>query len=626
MPRECTNSESSFSTCAYKLRFIWVKVWLAILLPKDNRRLIITGPELAINLIKEMITTSLPDEQRSEQLRTAYQRLWKQNEYPNHKRSRVHLFRLVLCSKQNLNYKALTQALRVSSGDDDPDHDIITEAVVKSLGDDFLIEESTEPSRRPITRENLAGQVLFVHDSAKAFISQMKDKDVDSTCQSSALAFEAKTNHLYMAKLYITVASQPEHPLWRDSGIDFSKRATRTKSRLYRVQKSESLLELSRISHSSPPPPKEKPSRIVAENIPLGVWLDTITAGLDRIHPGRTRFLSYIATTGLWHCERAVAKTSIFDAIWMEVFSKVARPNNLAFLVASRYKNSTYQWRPYSLFTYQGNNIEPLHASMVARLDIIGHDDFSDLELENLKQSSSHWSDREHRLASLLQADTAISHAIRDQANVLCIACRRGHETTVNFLLSGTYHLRGPEAVLDLLMTPGSGDALSSNFAIVYTLRVSDTTILEILLKFEMAMKQVIEEKHIGETLKAPPKQQWLLNLSGIPCFLAALYISELGEDYLCHLIDIYPPHDVNMQDHAKRTPLHYAATHGYLRLVHKLVKDCGARTDIKDKDGDTALDDARREEQHACIEYLESVDLSEGFSCFRKFTHFEPA
>jgi hypothetical protein len=67
--------------------------------------------------LKEIETNLLPKEDPSMQLRTAYQRLWKENEYRDDKKSRIHLFRIVLCSHRSLSYTALTEALRVSSED-----------------------------------------------------------------------------------------------------------------------------------------------------------------------------------------------------------------------------------------------------------------------------------------------------------------------------------------------------------------------------------------------------------------------------------------------------------------------------------------------------------------------------
>jgi ankyrin repeat protein len=546
---------------------VWVRIWLDILLPHLNPLHIITGRKRAEELLKEMRETSLPAAQRDKQLQTAYQRLWERNENPSLIKTRTHLFRLVLCSFSNHGIAELTQALQVSSGDDDLDHEAITEAIVRRLGDNFLEEDST-------------GNVIFVHDSAKAFISKMKDKNVEGPDQINALIFEAKRNHLYVAELYITVASLPEHPLWQKSGIDFSMRAA----------------------------PNEEARRIAATDtdLPLSTWLDTTQRDGNQ-------FLSYIASKGLWHCQLAAKKTSIFDAVWKNVFDKVIRPNNLAFLVCAA--KFLVFFTPL-LFTFEGNHFEPIYASMIAFLDILCYEDFPDAELGNLSKSPSNWSDRERRLALLLQAASATSHVIRSQSNALCVACYHDKEVTVQFLLSGTYHLRGPQVVLDLLNTTGKVNQKTFVIfeAIQHVKRRDNGTIVEMLLKFEVqSMSQIAEETHDGD----PPKQQWCLYENGFPALISALYFLE--EDTVCHLIDICPPHHIDLQDEWGGTPLHVAAERGYLRLVQKFVTEFRASTEIMDVWGKIALDYARQERRHACIEYLESVEPSESYLSVRR-------
>jgi hypothetical protein len=510
-----------------------------------------------------MEKTSLPTVQQDKQLQTAYFRLWKRNEHEHRKKTRIHLFRLVLCSRRNLSYTALTQALQVSSGDsDDDDLDLLRldEELVKSLGDDFLVEDST-------------GNVIFVHDSAKSFISSMKDKDVDNDVLSDALFFEAKRNHLYAAKLYITVASLPEHRLWQISGVKFSKR---------------------HLPSDYTDPCAIDKDDVVGRDLPLGVWLDTINRD-------RTGFLNYLVTHGLSHCRLATAKPSIFDAHWKNVLDKVIWPSNPAFLVCFSQYSRSHTYQPPSPFTYQGNQFQPLYAPIVSILNILRYDDFSDLEFANLKKCHADWSDRERRLALLLQIDPAKPSGVRAQVDALCYACKCGDETTVKFLLSGTYHLHGPQAVLVMLNT--ATDTHRETYAIREAIRhfqgEDNSKVLEMLLSFEkLSMEDINEGKHVIEGTGGPLKEQWLLPFDGFPALIWA--ILSLEEATVCHLIEIFRPRHIGMQDIWMRTPLHAAADRGYPQLVQKLVIDFGARTDIKDEEGRTALDCARHSKAYA--------------------------
>ena len=71
------------------------------------------------------------------------------------------------------------------------------------------------------------------------------------------------------------------------------------------------------------------------------------------------------------------------------------------------------------------------------------------------------------------------------------------------------------------------------------------------------------------------------------------------------------------MQDGFGQTPLHTAAEEGYLHLLQIFVEEFGARTDIKNVRGRTALDVARMMKRQACVEYLESFEWLAGFNCF---------
>ncbi len=63
---------------------------------------------------------------------------------------------------------------------------------------------------------------------------------------------------------------------------------------------------------------------------------------------------------------------------------------------------------------------------------------------------------------------------------------------------------------------------------------------------------------------------------------------------------------DLSKGDYDGRTPLHIASGHGHLKIAQFLIEN-GADKEIKDRRGETALDNARREGHRAIINLLES-------------------
>lgn len=61
---------------------------------------------------------------------------------------------------------------------------------------------------------------------------------------------------------------------------------------------------------------------------------------------------------------------------------------------------------------------------------------------------------------------------------------------------------------------------------------------------------------------------------------------------------------DINESDYEGRTALHIAASEGHLNIVKYLVNH-GSDVDIKDSRGNTALDDAIRENKQDVVDFL---------------------
>jgi hypothetical protein len=64
---------------------------------------------------------------------------------------------------------------------------------------------------------------------------------------------------------------------------------------------------------------------------------------------------------------------------------------------------------------------------------------------------------------------------------------------------------------------------------------------------------------------------------------------------------------DVNAGNNNQQTPLHFAAIEGHASVCTTLLA-LGANPTTKDNDGDTALDDARRQNKTECVAMLEAA------------------
>lgn len=86
--------------------------------------------------------------------------------------------------------------------------------------------------------------------------------------------------------------------------------------------------------------------------------------------------------------------------------------------------------------------------------------------------------------------------------------------------------------------------------------------------------------------------------------FLRAM--AEGGKsDLILGLFSTTREFDVNAADEMGEAALHKAAKNGHVIVCHVLIKR-GARADIKNKDGKTAVDVARENNHHECVEYLQ--------------------
>ncbi|KAH8637879.1 hypothetical protein IG631_05649 [Alternaria alternata] len=178
--------------------FVWVRVWLQILLPTHNRQKTVFTVSRAQRLLTELDASK--NNTQDEQLKTAYQRLWTQNEYKDFVKTRRDLFRFVLCWLAPLEIDDLTDILRVDLDHKGLYNESLTEDWVRTLGADFL---TIDPR----------GKITFVHDSARHFVCGLVGDGQQSPNAAQLSLFQSEESHRQVMRLFNTLFGSPGQPV-----------------------------------------------------------------------------------------------------------------------------------------------------------------------------------------------------------------------------------------------------------------------------------------------------------------------------------------------------------------------------------------------------------------------------
>jgi hypothetical protein len=136
------------------------------------------------------------NDNQDKQLRTAYQRLWDQNEYEDFVETRRDLFRFVLCWFEPLYIQELTKILRFGDDNKGSCYGSLTEEWVLTLGAGFLTVDSRSV-------------IIFVHDSARHFVLGLAEDGQQSPSTAQPLLFQSEKNHRQVMKLFNTLFGSP---------------------------------------------------------------------------------------------------------------------------------------------------------------------------------------------------------------------------------------------------------------------------------------------------------------------------------------------------------------------------------------------------------------------------------
>ncbi|KAI0418533.1 hypothetical protein F5X98DRAFT_373681, partial [Xylaria grammica] len=186
--------------------FRWIEIWLGIFFPKKGKR--IRQEEYASKLLKELVNLETLDRVENNAsvdnwkngLRGAYKRLWDINGDEQYKPFQLSVFQVVLGAYKPLTPQQLLEAVCLASTNSEKGASLEPDEL-EGLYCNFLKLDNK-------------GCLNFEHLSAKVFVSEMKKEN------SNELMFSESECHRVLADIGIKAIAQPNHPIWRDYGID----------------------------------------------------------------------------------------------------------------------------------------------------------------------------------------------------------------------------------------------------------------------------------------------------------------------------------------------------------------------------------------------------------------------
>lgn len=255
-----------------------------------------------------------------------------------------------------------------------------------------------------------------------------------------------------------------------------------------------------------------------------------------------------------------------------------------------------------ALFQIETDTVKVRPLSILAWLDVLADDDFSDAQLRNLGDFPSGCNAHEQRLALFL--DEPRGNIIKDSTlyHALLIAWEKDSAITIKFLLDSTRYRYGLQATLDML---SPGNVIGLHDLVAQTIVLRRTGVLQALLGFE---KQMMDELNKGDDAVSRsiprPVQQWsrsTMNFTYLQSAICALEDSSLRD-----LLHKFPPHNVDQKGQGRVTALNMAARRGKLQLTQQLVEQHNATLDAQDDDGLTPEMYASIPKSNTCFSYLQ--------------------
>ncbi len=551
-----------FDSLAHPYRFVWVEIWLKILLPTYNDQRNVQSKEEANKLLEALKGSSSEHNEAYAQLKSGYQRLRDFNLMRSDK-LRPRLFHLALCSFEPLTLASITHALRIQVDKDNQDE----------LYDEDLKVEQVKRLYSNFLTENLAGKLVFVHDSAKDFVRKLKIQVPAGSEAKDVDEFSEKRNHMSAAKLYIEVVKRANHPVWQHVDIDPSK-----------------WRELVHIGSS-----------IWFADYPKWAELD-----------GKANILPYILQYGLRHCSEAAKKRSLSDHLWKDVLHKLVLSPQSAFLyVGLLVKFPFFEWPKIPSIRFRNlvgeyeGHIELFISHALAWLEITDDGDSPRRPSSKEDPVTDNWLFRQLSKHVLYRGQSILGTSDSGMT-ALQIACITRNNATVKLILKATEYMYGHDnrAITDLLFhDPELGEA-----PIIIAIKDREDDIVRTLLDFEIQhADRKIDDQWVGAPRHPPKVLQWS-NRDGGGYTALNLAIRSFDEKSICTLLPLAQPRDINFRDEISgNTALHVAVRNGFIQLIRNLAEDYNADIEAENRFQQTPYGFAYQRGEVEALKYLVS-------------------
>ena len=179
-----------------------------ITLPLENSSRTVRRKIHAGKLLNALQESSTGASEANEQLQPGYQRLWDFGALDEFDDIRKRLFCFVICAFAPLKLSTVTYVLRIGIEDSE-----------LSFEEEFSIKDIDKLCSNFLLTDG-SGHLTWTHDSARDFVVRVILNPGIDLAETSAQETFMKSNHLMVAKTFIAVMRDSNHPVWKELDLD----------------------------------------------------------------------------------------------------------------------------------------------------------------------------------------------------------------------------------------------------------------------------------------------------------------------------------------------------------------------------------------------------------------------
>lgn len=530
----------------------------------------------AEELLNALQKSSTGASEANEQLQAGYQRLWAFGALKRFDEIRKRLFRFVICAFAPLKLSTVTHALRIGIEDSERSYRTdFPDKKIDKLCSNFLLTDGS-------------GYLTWTHDSARDFVVRVILNPGIDLAETSAQETFMKSNHLLVAKTFIAVMRDSNHPVWKELDFDPFERMLRESDR-----------------------------RVIE-----GLFFETGRVIKEKIRDAQSS-LEYLGMDGWRHCQHAADNDEVFDPLWTRIVRELILQHKTAFALwwqlwfeGARVPFFGRRTLSEIFGDYAGERV--ILISHTLALLSLKADSISDVQLEKAAKAPLERSTEEDLVESLVQHAACKN---LNGANVLHLACSTNNGSILNLMLQAILHRHGGLNHVFKLLTEVDHKRTPLSWA-SFESRFSDgesKSTMETLLRFETNYSR--QNGCDQSSNWAPSDCLWGKRFMRSGTALNWVLWMYEDDDEIIRLLDIHKPCNIDQTDNKGETALHIAALYGRFKLVKALVERYHATVDVPDNGSKTPLDVARdrleflhgdkspwAQELPSVIKYLESI------------------